>query len=227
MIYIVVVIAEGVIKFACDHSDRPADVARHGELACTLIAWRQIMAKLNLVGQDPARYDGAGYGNLSARVGPRGVGRGRRSFLITGTQTSALPEIGLESLCLVERYHAAGNRVESSGPIRPSSESMTHGAIYDLSPAIRFVFHAHAPVIWRRANQLRLPVTDPAVEYGTPAMAAEVSRLYRSTALAETRCFAMGGHEDGVVSFGRTAAEAGEAMMRVLAGAFEGVCLRR
>lgn len=227
MIYIDVLIAEGVIKFACDHTDRPADATRHGELVCQLIAWRQIMAKLNLVGQDPERYDGAGYGNLSARIGPRGVGRGRRSFLITGTQTSGLAAIGLESFCLVERYRAADNWVESSGPIMPSSESMTHGAIYDLSPAIRFVFHAHAPVIWRRAAQLRLPASDPAVDYGTPEMAAEVSRLYRSTALAETRCLAMGGHEDGVISFGRTAGEAGEAMMRVLARAFEGVCLGR
>lgn len=220
-------IAEGVIKFSCDHRDREADVASHGALACTLIAWRQIMAKLNLVGQDPERYDGAGYGNLSGRIGPRGVGRGRRSFLITGSQTSGLVEIGLESFSLVERYRPGDNRVASAGPIEPSSESMTHGAIYDLSPAIRFVFHAHAPVIWRRARQLRLPVTDPAIEYGTPEMATEVRRLYRESGLPETRCLAMGGHADGVITFGRTAAGAGEAMMRALARAFEGVCSRR
>jgi ribulose-5-phosphate 4-epimerase/fuculose-1-phosphate aldolase len=185
------------------------------------------MARLNLVGQDPERYDGAGYGNLSARIGPRGVGRGRRSFLITGTQTSGLAAIGLESFCLVLRYYPEDNRVESAGPIEPSSESMTHGAIYDLSPSIRYVFHAHAPVIWRRAAQLRLPTTDPRVEYGTPAMAAEVGRLQRSTALSELRCLAMGGHEDGVITFGRSAEEAGQAMMRVLARAFEAICARR
>lgn len=216
-------IAEGVIKFAADHTDGELAPA-HRDLACTLIAWREIMARLNLVGQDPARYDGAGYGNLSARVGPRGVGRGRRAFLITGTQTSGLGAIGLESFCLVSRYRPEANWVASSGPIRPSSESMTHGAIYDLSPTIRFVFHAHAPVIWRRAGPLRLPTSDPSIEYGTPAMAAEVGRLHRSTALAELRCLAMGGHEDGVISFGRTAEEAGEAMMRILARAFEAVC---
>ena len=226
MIYTSPLIAEGVIKFAAEHSERPAEAA-HSALACTLIAWREIMARLNLVGQDPARYDGAGYGNLSARIGPRGVGRGRRSFLITGTQTSGLAAIGLESFCLVKQYRPADNWVESSGPIQPSSESMTHGAIYDLSPSIRFVFHAHAPVIWRRAGQLRLPTTEPSIEYGTPAMAAEVGRLHRTTALSELRCLSMGGHEDGVISYGRTAEEAGQAMMRVLARAFEAVCARR
>jgi len=216
---------EGVIKFAAAHTVSSPD-AKHAALACQLIAWREIMARLNLVGQDPERYDGAGYGNLSARVGPRGVGRGRRSFLITGTQTSGLAAIGLESLCLVSRYWPGDNRVESAGPCEPSSESLTHAAIYDLSPALRFVFHAHAPVIWRRAESLRLPTTDPAVEYGTPEMAAEVGRLYRSTALPELRCLAMGGHADGVITFGRTANEAGRAMMSALAQAYESVCLR-
>lgn len=216
---------EGVIRFTCDHREEPLEGRRYGELACSLIAWRHILFHLGLVGQDPARYDGAGYGNMSARVGPRGVGRGRRSFLITGTQTSGRAEIGLGSFCVVERYRPADNWVESHGPIKPSSESMTHGAIYDLAPSIRFVFHAHAPVIWRRAPGLRLPVTDPDVPYGTPEMAAEVGRLWRSTALPEIRCLSMGGHEDGVIAFGRTAEEAGQAMMAALARAYEGVCL--
>lgn len=217
---------EGVIQFRCDHVERPLEERRHRQLACSLIAWRHILAHLGLVGQDPARYDGAGYGNLSARVGPRGVGRGRRRFLITGTQTSGRASIGLESFCVVERYRPAENWVESAGPIAPSSESMTHGAIYDLAPTIRFVFHAHAPVIWRRAAAMRLPTTDPRVPYGTPEMAVEVGRLWRSSPLPELRCLAMGGHEDGIIAFGRTAEEAGQAMMSALSRAYEGVCLR-
>ena len=34
----------------------------------------------------------------------------------------------------------------------------------------------------------------------------------------------MGGHEDGIVAFGRTAEEAGEVMLRTLARAYEAAC---
>ena len=35
----------------------------------------------------------------------------------------------------------------------------------------------------------------------------------------------MGGHEDGIVAFGRSAEEAGQAVLSVLARAYESVCL--
>ena len=106
----------------------------------------------------------------------------------------------------------------------PSSESLTHGAIYDLGAHIRFVFHAHTPVIWRRAAALRIPVSDRAVPYGTPEMAREVERLWRTTALPDLGILAMGGHEDGVIAFGRSAEEAGEVTLRYLARAWEAAC---
>src|SRR5262249_35839367 len=132
----------------------------HGEGARVLSAWREVLARLSLVGRDPARYEGLGYGNLSARLAPFGdVGRGRRRFLVTGSQTGGIPDLTLDHYCVVERYDVARNTVHSLGPVRPSSESLTHGAIYDAAPAARFVFHAHAPEIWRAARALGLPVT--------------------------------------------------------------------
>ena len=76
---------EGVIKFTAVHQTRPLDERRYGELVCKLIAWREILGLTGLVGQDPARYEGYGFGNVSARVVPPGAARGRRAFLITGT----------------------------------------------------------------------------------------------------------------------------------------------
>jgi ribulose-5-phosphate 4-epimerase/fuculose-1-phosphate aldolase len=145
-------------------------------------------------------------------------------MLITGTQTGGLERLGLCDLCLVERYDYANNRVVSRGERKPSSETMTHGAIYDLSPAIRFVFHAHSPVIWQRAAALRIPTTDPRVPYGTPAMAMEAQRLYFGTTLEAKRILAMGGHEDGIIVFGQSAAQAGEVLVTHLARAFELAC---
>ncbi len=215
---------EGVIKFRAEHEARPLDERRYGELACKLIAWREILGLTGLVGQDPARYGGYGFGNVSARVGPPAAARGRRAFLITGTQTAGKRCVGLDDFALVERYDYHHNRVDSHGRAAPSSETMTHAALYDVSPAIRCVLHAHSPVVWRRARRLRLPTTDPGVPYGTPEMALAVQRLCDATALPERRILAMGGHEDGIVVFGRSPEEAGAVLLNWLARAYELQC---
>jgi hypothetical protein len=213
--------AEGVIRFEAVHETRPLEERVLGETARTLGAWREILARLGLLGQDPERYGGLGYGNVSARLGPMGdVPRGRRRFLVTGTQTGRRRGITLADLCVVERYDLVGNRVESVGPVPPSSESLTHGALYDIAPAARVILHAHAPAIWRQARALALPVTRAGIENGTPAMALEVQRVVREGAVVPG-LIVMGGHEDGVLALGPTAADAGAALVRALARALE------
>ncbi len=211
---------EGVIRFEVVHRHAPLDERVHGDVARALAAWRGILAHLRLLGRDPARYEGLGYGNVSARVGPFGaVGRGRRRFLVTGTQTAGLAHATLREFCLVEAWDVERNRVESAGLVSPSSESLTHAALYDASPGVRAVLHAHAPEIWRRARALGLPVTDAAAANGTPGMAREATRLWREGTLASTRIAAMGGHEDGVLAVGDTIEEAGGVLVRTMARA--------
>ena len=212
--------AEGVIQFETHHRRGMLEERLYGEAARQLVAWREVLGRLGLIGRDPARYEGLGYGNVSARVGPMGdVGRGRRRFLVTGSQTGARARLSLEDFCLVESYDVARNQVASVGAVPPSSESLTHGALYDIAPEARAVLHGHAPEIWRHARTLSIPVTAPAAANGTPAMALEVQRLYRESTLRGTGILAMGGHEDGVIAFGRSAAEAGEILVRHLARA--------
>jgi len=93
---------EGVIKFQAEHQQEVLSARRYGDLACTLVAWREILARTGLVGQDPARYGGFGYGNVSARTGAPSAPRQRRPFLITGTQTSGRTGMSLDDFCLVE-----------------------------------------------------------------------------------------------------------------------------
>jgi ribulose-5-phosphate 4-epimerase/fuculose-1-phosphate aldolase len=212
---------EGVIKFRAEHREQALDARTYGELATTLNGWRRALSLLHVVGRDPARYGGAGYGNLSARVGPPSNGKGHRAMLITGSQTGHIEKLTLQHYTVVTRYDLKTGVVESHGLVLPSSETMTHGAIYDLSPHIRFVFHAHAPAVWQRRKELRIPTTEPDVGYGTPEMAYSVQSLYRSTGLAESRLLAMGGHEDGVIAFGKTADEAGQILVTALAAAFQ------
>ncbi len=215
---------EGVIKFRAEHTRRELTPRVVGETACRLIAWREVMALTGLVGRDPGRYEGAAYGNVSARLGPPSAALGRRTFLITGTQTSDKRCLGLGDFAVIDRYNFTANSVVSHGPTNPSSESMTHGAIYDLGPHIRCVLHAHSPVLWRRAHRLQLPTTNERVPYGTPEMAWEVQRLYRETVLPERPILAMGGHEDGIVVFGRSSEEAGQVLLKWLTRAYELEC---
>jgi ribulose-5-phosphate 4-epimerase/fuculose-1-phosphate aldolase len=209
---------EGVVKFVCGHTRAP--LAESGLVRLPpLLAWRRILWRLGLIGRDPARYGGAAFGNVSARVPPFPGERGARRFVITCTQTGHLESAGAESMAVVETYDAERNAVTSRGPCEPSSEALTHGAIYDVDPRIRCVLHVHAPSLWRAAERLRLPCTPGHVPYGTPEMAFAVARLYRATDLATTRVLAMLGHEDGVVSFGRDEEEAGVALISALARA--------
>lgn len=212
-------VAEGVTRFEARHTTERLSPRRFGEAVRALAGWRSVMAELGLVGRDPARYDGAGYGNVSIRVGPFPGRRGARPFLVSGTQTGGRSCVALDDFALVERYAIAHNRVISRGPIPPSSESMTHGAIYDLGGHIRCVLHAHCPDIWRRRTALGLPTTAAGIDYGTPAMAREIERLARSTALLDRPLLAMGGHEDGIVAFGRSADAAGRLLVETLARA--------
>ena len=207
--------SEGVIKFQRTHDPRPLEERAYGDIARQLAGWRAVLRRLGGIGQDPARYDGAGYGNLSLRVPPYGAeGMGRRRFLVTGTQTGGKRTIALADCCVVEAYDLTRNHVTSRGTAEPSSESLTHGAIYDAAPSTRAVFHVHAPELWRGARALGLPTARPEVPYGTPEMAHEVERLFRSAALGEHGILAMLGHEDGVIAFGASAEAAGAILTR-------------
>lgn len=210
---------EGVIKFRAEHDDAPLSPCRIASAASELAAWRTVLFNQGLIGQDPARYEGAGYGNLSARLGDEGE-PGARPFLITGTQTGGASRTELAQFCEVKRWDLAAHRVWSQGRILPSSESTTHAAIYDVDPAVRFVFHAHCPEVFGAARTLGLPYVPSGVAYGTADMAREVASLFRTPDLRARRVLVMLGHEDGVISFGRTASEAGQALLDVLTEAF-------
>jgi L-ribulose-5-phosphate 4-epimerase len=206
---------EGVVKFQLAHRPEALEERVLGEAVHGLMGWREVLRRLGGLGQDPARYGGAGYGNLSARIPPLGEsGRGRRRFLVTGTQTAGRHAFVLGDCSVVERYDLEHNQVSSFGGTPPSSESLTHGAIYDASPSARAVFHVHSPDLWRQARALGLPLTRPEVPYGTPEMAREVERLFREAALFEHRILAMAGHEDGVIAFGDSADAAGATLLR-------------
>jgi ribulose-5-phosphate 4-epimerase/fuculose-1-phosphate aldolase len=204
---------EGVIKFRLQFTEAaPVEMEPLAELN----RWRTILWQRALIGQDPARYDGYDFGNVSQRSSDIDAPPDKRSFIISGTQTGHLPELDSRHYAVVISYNALNNAVIAAGPVKPSSESLTHGMLYDLDDAIRVVLHVHSPDIWGAANHLGIPATDRTAAYGTPGMAAEVQRLFSETAVREKKLFSMGGHEDGIVAFGETAEEAGDTLLRAL-----------
>jgi ribulose-5-phosphate 4-epimerase/fuculose-1-phosphate aldolase len=153
------------------------------------------------------------------RLAPFDAPPAHRRFIISGSQTGDLPELGPAEYTVVTECHPAQKRLVAYGPIRPSSESLTHGAVYALDSAIRVVLHVHSPAIWLAAATLGIPITDPLIPYGTPEMAAAVAHLYATTDMAQRGIFSMGGHEDGIFAFGETAEVAGDVLLATLAAA--------
>jgi ribulose-5-phosphate 4-epimerase/fuculose-1-phosphate aldolase len=204
---------EGVIRFDLKFTAaEPVTIPGLDELN----AWRRILRQLGLIGQDPGRYGGFGFGNISRRLPPYDAPVNHRPFVISGSQTGHLENLPAGGFAAVSEYDAALNRVVATGPVRPSSESLTHGYVYNTNNDIRAIFHVHSESIWRCAASLNLPATDAHVPYGTPAMAREVERLFEAADHIEAGVFVMGGHEDGVVAFGHTADEAGSVLIRAL-----------
>ena len=196
---------EGVIKFNLEHINKgPVNQ----DLISGINYWRRIFFENKLIGNNPVKYGGFDYGNLSQRLPPFDSTLNERKFIITGSQTSHFKKLTAENYATVLKYYPETNRVVSEGPIQASSESMTHGMVYDICDDVRFVFHSHSPEIWRNSQLMKIHTTLANVEYGTPEMANEVKRLFAETNVKSERIFAMGGHEDGIVAFGKTGGEA-------------------
>ncbi len=198
---------EGVVKYQLDF--RPGPAPRWPGYS-GLEAWRRVLFRLRLIGKDPERYGGLSYGNLSQRFGS--------GFVISATQTGALALLAPAHYCLVERVDIEANRVVARGVRPPSSEALTHGAVYQAAPGVQVVMHGHCPDIWRHARRLGLPKTPPGAAYGTPALAAAVRRLVQTLPVAAI--LVMGGHPDGVLAYGPSPEQAGQLLVTTLARAW-------
>lgn len=195
-------IDEGYVKYRSDWRPGPSPSASAVRL---LDRWRRRLHRAGLIGHYEAL--GIGFGNLSIRASSPG------QFIISGTQTGQHATTTGEHYALVTGTDIASNAVASTGPVRASSEAMTHASIYALSERINAVVHVHSARLWTKYAD-KLPTTAPSVPYGTPAMAQEFDRLWRESDFPETGIAVMAGHEEGIISFGATLADASR---RVLA----------
>ena len=189
------------VKFTYQRA-RP-DIAPFDALA-ELNAWRRKLLEQRLMGVDS---NGVGFGNLSVRDGVS------RNFYITGSATGGLPELTPTDCVRVVAYDFARNWLRFQGAAVPSSESLTHAAIYESDPATSAVIHCHDSGLWATLLD-RAPITSKSVAYGTPEMAYEIMRLFTVSDVRSRKIFVMAGHEGGFATFGKNLEDAFDVVMR-------------
>jgi ribulose-5-phosphate 4-epimerase/fuculose-1-phosphate aldolase len=178
------------VKFT--HERTGFGTAAFSELA-ELNEYRNKLVELQLIGVDS---NGVSFGNLSIRDGET------KSFYITGSATGALRELTHADCARVLAYDFEGNRVRYDGAAIPSSESLTHAAIYESDAAAGAVIHCHDSKLWLSLLK-KAPTTSKAAQYGTPQLAREIMRLFKRHDLQRRKILVMAGHEGGIVTLGK------------------------
>lgn len=182
---------EGYIKFEL-HWQWEESIA--GLALEDLQANRQRMFQQGFIGWDDVL--GVGFGNISKRSAAKYT-----EFIISGTQTGGLVSLESQHFCLVKDFDIQKNQIWCQGPIKASSESMTHAAIYAANDRYQAVIHIHHRQMWEYYYD-QLPTTDPAATYGTPEMAEAIADITKDRFLPSTPMIIMGGHQDGIMVFG-------------------------
>ena len=180
-----------------------ADIAPFDTLT-ELNRCRRGLLELRLIGLDSS---GIGFGNLSVRDG------GTRNFYITGSATGGLPELSSTDCVRVVDWDFKKNWLRYEGTAIPSSESLTHAAIYESDSMTTAVIHCHDSGLWAALLD-RAPTTSNAVAYGTPEMAYEIIRLFGVSDVRSKKMFVMAGHKAGIVAFGKNLEDALDVLMR-------------
>lgn len=193
------------VKFTCQCAGE--DIAPFDALD-ELNACRRKLVDQHLLGVYP---DGVGFGNVSVRDGRT------TSFYITGSATGGFPELASTDCVRVVAYDFGRNWLSYEGAAIPSSESLTHAAIYESDPSASAVIHYHDSVLWRMLLD-RVPTTSKTIAYGTPEMAFEITRLFEISDVRSKKIFVMAGHQDGIVAFGENLEDAFDVLMRVQRG---------
>ena len=189
------------IKFSCECV--ADEIVSFSQLA-ELNACRRKLLDLGLIGVDS---NGIGFGNLSVKYDAT------KNFYVTGSATGGVRELTLTHCARVLAWDFETNRVRYEGSVMPSSETMTHAAIYQSDANTGAIIHCHCSRLWAAILD-EAPTTSKAVEYGTPEMAYEIMRLFTGTNAQTRKTIAMAGHQGGILSFGKDLDEAFAVLMR-------------
>ncbi len=190
---------EGYLKFNCTWI-KAGSVSKNKIVEIN--SWRDTLYGLGLIG---VYNNGIGFGNISIRFDSH-------SFLITGSATGAIEKLNENHYVIVNEYNLLQNSLTCTGPIKASSESLSHAVVYECSPETNAVIHIHNLDMWEKYIY-KVPSTKVDALYGTPEMAEEIKRLFSATDLTVQKFIVMGGHKEGIITFGKTLDEAGRILL--------------
>ena len=165
--------------------------------------WREKFRSLELIGM----CNGIGYGNISIRK--------YEGFIISGTKTGGIEKLTEANYTKVLMWDYDRNWLVCVGKTDASSESLSHAAVYESDKNANAVIHVHSLKLWERLIN-KIPTTSPEAEYGTPEIAREIIRLFKETDVKEKNILVMGGHREGIISFGKNLDEAGNILLSYL-----------
>ncbi|MFO7828300.1 MAG: class II aldolase/adducin family protein [Bacteroidales bacterium] len=188
---------EGYIKFNLHWDQKEFDFA--DDDFKLLNSYRTKLFELNLIGAYP---DGIGFGNLSIRYH-------KNQFIITGSATGKNKHLTKKHYALVKDFDLKKNYILSAGATKASSESLSHALIYQSNRNINAVIHVHHQKFWEEYLN-KLPTTSENAAFGTPEMAREISKL----TIHDKGIIIMGGHKEGIITYGKSLNEAGEILLK-------------
>jgi len=195
---------QGFVKFNCHWSQSGPVIS--DEQFEIINNWRDILFNMDLIG---AYENGVAFGNISMRI------NSSNQFVITGSATGEIPELEPGHYVKVNSFNIDDNAVQCVGPLKASSESLTHAAIYVADPGANAVIHVHSIDLW---NELihKVPTTNPSMDYGTIALAKDIFRLFRESDVIEKRIIIMAGDRAGIITFGHDMDEAANVLLSYL-----------
>lgn len=198
---------DGIIKYSIEHQTAATTLfSDYNELE----ALRRRLFALGLIGEK----EGIGYGNISMRY------KGSKSFFITATQTGNKQTLTKEYYTYISKYEFNTFKVFSRGVHKPSSEALSHAVIYAIDERITAVIHIHSLALWKFMKARDTLSTT--AEYGTAEMIEEISELYEGLDPIENNAFVMKGHEEGIITFGRSTEEAELILLNIIKAYLQG-----
>jgi len=173
-----------VIKFNCEWTK--ADISENVD---DIIRWYTVLFDLGYIGMADVPY-----GNISIRC--------KDGFLITASGSGANRVITKEDISKVTKWAYDKNFIRCIGQKKASSESLSHAAVYDANKDVNAVIHVHTDK-WELLKK-SCNASSPQAKCGTAKIAYEIMKLKSP--------IVMGGHEGGMIFFGKDLDEVGAAI---------------
>jgi ribulose-5-phosphate 4-epimerase/fuculose-1-phosphate aldolase len=196
---------DGVIKYSLEFFESdPIEWS----LCNDIESIREDLYQLGLIG---VYSNGIGYGNISQLVDSESG-----QFVITGTQTGDKDKLEAKDYALITNIDIDTFKTVSTGSTKPSSESITHAAIYQLDSSIGAVIHIHSESLWNFMLKSNKYIATSDVEYGSIEMVKDIVNIYSNKSALEYPSFVMKGHFEGIVTFGTDLKEAQKVLYSIV-----------